>query len=152
MSDSPSRRYWDANVFIAALSAEQGRVEKLRPVLKAAERGETEILTSVVTLTEVVNPRRSHTPRGEELDRTIDAFFRHDFIIVVPLGESMARRAREFCREYGLKPLDAIHLATAIIADAERLETFDQRLLDVQRNDIVVHEPCWDGNIPMDFE
>ena len=46
--------YWDANCFLALLKAEQDRIEAVSAIIKNAEKGKIKIVTSVLTLTEVL--------------------------------------------------------------------------------------------------
>jgi len=48
------RRYWDSNAFLGWLNAERDKVGKCEGVLRAAEEGTIEIVTSAIALTEVI--------------------------------------------------------------------------------------------------
>lgn len=78
---SVDRRYWDSDAFLGWLPNEQDKAPKCEGVLKAAEAGQLQIVTSALTLTEVIRLKgKPRLPRTEE-DR-IRAFFEHDWIVV----------------------------------------------------------------------
>lgn len=60
------RRYWDSCAFLGWLNNEQGKAEKCEGVLDAAESGSIEIVTSALTLTEVIK-RKGDKPIPEAL-------------------------------------------------------------------------------------
>lgn len=73
---APERRYWDSNCFIAWLKGEEGRADACNDVLATAYKGGIVIVTSAITLAEVVRPTQKG-PRvvTEELDAKIHTFF-----------------------------------------------------------------------------
>jgi len=128
VSKPPRRRYWDAACFIAWLGDEPERVPSLRPILREAEAGNLVIVTSVLTLTEVLWNRRREVPSAEEAEE-IEAFFDHEYILLVNLDRDLASRARRIIWERGVRPKDAVHVASALEAEAEHFDTFDDELI-----------------------
>jgi predicted nucleic acid-binding protein len=57
-------RYWDSNVFLGWFQRESDKVPFCEPVLQAAAAGELFIVTSVLTLTEVLWLRGQQTRSG----------------------------------------------------------------------------------------
>jgi predicted nucleic acid-binding protein len=98
-----------------------------RPVLNAAERGVVEIVVSAIALVEVLARNRTS---GIDEQRVRD-FFDNDYILLVNVDKHLGDFARRLmlAGHPGLKPLDAIHLATACIANVDEFHTFDDRLL-----------------------
>jgi predicted nucleic acid-binding protein len=98
-----------------------------RPVLDAAERGVIEIVVSAITLVEVLARNRA----GGIDDQKVRDFFDNDCILLVNVDKQLGDFARRLmvAGHPGLKPLDAIHLATACIANVDEFHTFDDRLL-----------------------
>ena len=47
-------RYWDSNAFLGWLAEEPDKIDYCRPVIKAAESGKVRILTSALTIPEVL--------------------------------------------------------------------------------------------------
>ncbi len=128
-SPSPIRVYWDAAAFVAYLKEEPVRVDKCTEVLDAAERGEIIICTSALTLAEVV--RGKHLAAVEiERSSAITDLFASEFIEVFGLDRHIAEVARELCWSCGngLKPNDAIHVATACEASVKEFHSFNGRL------------------------
>jgi predicted nucleic acid-binding protein len=122
--------YWDANPFCAVFNKEEGRVESCRQVLKAAEAKELKIVTSAMTIAEVVRVKgMERIPRVETI---LKEFFEHEFLIVVSVDRSVATKARQLMYEFpALKPMDAIHLATAIKGKVFEMQTYDGGLLNL---------------------
>lgn len=135
-STHPSRICWDACTWIALIQQErirdssgkivEDRYALARSVIDRAERGAVEIVTSGLCLVEV--NRDSPTTSRDQLV----AYFENEYIILVPVDKLVGERARSlmFDRHPQLKPPDATHLATALIANADEFHTFDARLLE----------------------
>lgn len=124
----PKRFYWDANSFLAFLKEEEGRVENCRQILHAAERGDIQIVTSALTLTEVVHikGRIRMDAKDEEL---ISGMFEKDFVIM-DVDRRIAEHARQLLWQHQeLQPKDSIHVASALVAKVDELHTFDDPLL-----------------------
>lgn len=136
----PDRRYWDSCAFLGWLNDEPDKIDECTSVIRPAERGEVEIVTSAVTLTEVVRLKGAPAlPREKE--QAIRDFFENDYIIVANLDRWVAERARQLVWEHGLKPKDALHLATALETECPHLDSFDGDLigLDGNREGILIH-------------
>ena len=58
-------RYWDSNAFLGWLAEEPDKIDYCRPVIEAAEAGSVRILTSALTIAEVlwIKGRESDTGR-----------------------------------------------------------------------------------------
>ena len=122
------RRYWDSDCFLAWLQNEAGKASDCAPVVRAAEAGEVTIVTSALTIAEVLYLRH-HDPIPSASAETVRRFFEHEWIIVSELDRTLAENARELVWDHGIKPKDAIHVATALDADVEQLDTFDEPLI-----------------------
>jgi predicted nucleic acid-binding protein len=60
----------------------------------------------------------------------IAAYFQHDYILLVPVDSVVGTRARALMLAgLGLKPPDAVHLATALMSNSDEMHTFDDKLL-----------------------
>jgi predicted nucleic acid-binding protein len=97
---------------------------KLKPFFAAAERQEFRIVTSLVTLLEVlVHPLRN---RREDLAREYrEILLRSPSLAALPLGEEIAEEAARLRASHGIKTPDAIQLATAKAAGATWFLTND---------------------------
>ncbi|WP_165062804.1 PIN domain-containing protein [Adlercreutzia sp. ZJ154] len=122
------RVYWDSCCFIDFLQGtERGKV--LKGVVDKKDNGELEIITSVVTLTEVIKGT------AEERDAIIQVFNQDKGLLVVDLTRHLAEQAREVIWNYSFEKhkQDAIHLATAVYINQfhsiDEFHTFDHDLL-----------------------
>ncbi len=122
------KRYWDSDAFIGWLAEEHDKVNECRPVIQAAEGGKTLLITSALTLAEVLW-LRGRPPIPPEDAETVQRFFAHEYIAVVDVDRTMAEEARKLVWSHGIAPKDAIHVATAIDVEADRMETFDGALI-----------------------
>ncbi len=109
---------------MAVFNNEAGRLEHCQSVLYAAERGEFRIVTSALTLTEVIKIK-GKAIKAEAEDQ-IRAFFEHEWIIVRDVDRFIAEQARDFIWKHNLQPIDAIHLATAYKHKLQNLDTYDR--------------------------
>lgn len=125
---SIDRRYWDSDCFLSWLQAEAGKAHVCEAVLEEAENGRVLLVTSALTLAEVLY-LRDHTPIPREHKQKVIDFFKNEYIAVRNVTRRVAEEARELVWENGVKPKDAIHVATALHDDLDILNTFDQKLI-----------------------
>ncbi len=153
MSEIRARRYWDANVFIALIAGEEERADVVQVILEAAQRGETQIYTSALTLLEVVKGPERKPPLSQADEERIRAYFEHEFIIFVPFTWDMGAAARDLHWRHRVAPNDAVHVASAIRARADVLETYDHKLRKISEQvgdpPLTIVEPAWEGDLPM---
>ena len=152
---SIDKRYWDSDCFLGWLQAEQDKEASCGGVLQAAEDGKVLILTSALTVAEVLALRNA-TPIPATERAKVEAFFRNDYIVVRNITRHVAEMAREYVWDHGVKPKDALHVATAIDASLELLNTFDRQLLRksglLGNPRLVIEEPRWnEPKLPMDL-
>jgi predicted nucleic acid-binding protein len=122
------RRYWDSAAFLALLREEAGRVDKCRAVIGEAQAGSLVIVTSTLALAEVLMLRGSQPiPKGDA--EIVRRFFRNRWIVLHELDRTLAERAQDVVWDHGIAPKDAVHVATALDAGVEQLDTFDQPLI-----------------------
>jgi predicted nucleic acid-binding protein len=114
---------------IAFLKGEADRVAACRAALHDGEAGTTRPLTSAFTLAEVVRHGQRRL-NGQAL-AMIDGFFNQPWIRVVALDRNVSTEARRISWEYGLKPPDAVHIATAVFYGAKALFTYDDQILEL---------------------
>lgn len=122
------QRYWDSDAFIGLLAEESDKVEECRAVIRAAEEGKTLLITSALTLAEVLWLRGKPRIPPEDAE-TVQRFFEHEYIAVIDVDRTLAEEARKLVWSHGIAPKDAIHVATAIDAEVDRMETFDKELI-----------------------
>ena len=121
------RRYWDSDFFLGWLLAEPDKEEQCRAVLDAAEQGKLIIVSSALTIAEVLAIRGR--PRvGDDRRALVEAFFRNEYIVIRNLTRRVAETARSMVWDHGIAPKDAVHVATALDARLTLLNTFDRDL------------------------
>ncbi len=136
MAKQPGRVYWDACSWIAYIQREmpgpgksftEPRFDLCRATLKRAEDGQIEIVTSAFTLSEVCRSAEIKASPASNLT----AFFEQRYILLVNVDRVVGFKAQalQLSGISGLKPQDATHLASALIADVPVLHTFDGKLL-----------------------
>jgi predicted nucleic acid-binding protein len=124
MSDKP-RVYWDSCIFIHAFKKTPAHFNTILDIEKQAKAGSLEIFVSALVIAEVVN----HKPPGQAMTdgdiRYIRNYFRNKFIKIVPVDRPIATRAADIVRNNGLKPPDAVHVATALRTECDVFYTYD---------------------------
>ncbi|MBE9056993.1 MAG: type II toxin-antitoxin system VapC family toxin [Sphaerospermopsis kisseleviana] len=127
---SKPRHYWDSCTFLAVLKNESDKINECLSVIKAAEAGEIIIVTSALTFIEVIRLEKGKPKLSKDVEEKIRSFFRHEWIYVYDVDRKIGELARDLMWQYeSLKPKDATHVATAIQAKVDVLDTFDDGLL-----------------------
>jgi predicted nucleic acid-binding protein len=99
----------------------------VRPFFEAAHRREFRIVTSILSLTEVlVHPMRLGDHALVSQYRRI--LLQADQITVVPVSEIVAEEAAQLRARHSLRTPDAIHLATALRSGASSFLTNDRQM------------------------
>ncbi|MFL5781021.1 MAG: type II toxin-antitoxin system VapC family toxin [Thermoleophilaceae bacterium] len=142
MPDPFQQPYLDSSVHIAAIKGEAGQVDTARAIFSHARKGTFQVIASTLVIAEVIGAPRK-TPLTEEQERVIDNYVFHDFITWVELDQTIALDARRLARQHGLKPADAVHVASAIRAGADQLLRWDDKFTvpNGTYENVVVCEP-----------
>jgi len=121
--------YWDANCFLGLLQNEAEKVARCRYTTEQAEQGNLLIITSAITFIEVIKIKgKPKLKRSAE--NTIRQFFENPFIYIHDVDREVGIKARDLMWKHaGLKPKDAIHVATAILRKVPIMHTFDDDLI-----------------------
>ncbi len=120
--------YWDSDAFLGWLQEEEDKVDLCRATLDRAKIGEVLIVTSTLTLAEVLWMKKA--PRiPKEKAELVQRFFRRSYIRVYNVTRKIAESAQDLVWDNNIKPKDAIHVATAVNLGLLYLETFDKGLL-----------------------
>ena len=153
------RLYWDACVWLSYINEHTDRVEVLEFLLRdsASSAGDREIITSVIAQAEVAFGILEQT-KGElitEVEQRIDSLWNDRRAITpVEIYPQIALDARELVRTsmargWSLKPLDAIHLATAQSWHVDEFHTYDKKLLRYGSElGFLICEPYVPGGLP----
>lgn len=138
----PIRIYWDSCVWLAiileerAVSKGEGQPDENRfamcqSIIEGAERGIYEIIVSAFTLAEVCKSRKAKSENSPKLQLFLD----HEYIIVIPVDKDIGLKAQTLQTSglFGLKPADAVHIASAQRANVGELHSFDTDMLKLDR-------------------
>jgi predicted nucleic acid-binding protein len=129
---APQLRYWDSCCFIAWLAKEEDRVDECQGVVRAAEAGRLQIVTSSLTIAEVVKLKH-HRVIPPEVGHAVRKFFRQPYILIRELDRFLAEEAQALVWDQGINPKDAVHVATAMRVGVVQLDTFDRALIAKSR-------------------
>jgi predicted nucleic acid-binding protein len=130
---SKEQIYWDSDPFLGWLQEEEGKFDLCQGTIKHAEDGNVLIVTSALTLAEVLYQKRKEVIPIEKKDKVVQ-LFQNEFIAVRNVTRAIAEAARELVWSNGIAPKDAIHVATAVLLKLPILETFDKDLIDQSGN------------------
>jgi len=130
------RRYWDSSCIFNWLYEQEG-FESCRGTLEKAKAGELEIVTSALTIAEVLY-LKTKGRIDKERSLEVHKFFAHEFILIQPLDRFIAESARDIVWEYNVHPKDAVHVASALWDKIPILNTFD---LDLLNKDGIIGDP-----------
>ncbi len=126
-------RYWDSCVILGWLKGEQDKVAECRAGIRAAERGDIKVITSSLTLAEVLH-LKGKDPVPKEDREKVRSFFENDYIALYDVDRTIAERAQDVVWDHGIAPKDAIHVATALSLSTrialEQFDTFDEGLIE----------------------
>lgn len=132
MADAFTRPYLDANVYIAAIAGPKGedpaKVQLAANLLQLAEDGHYEVVASTFLAAEVIKSPGSPTPLDPQEESTIAGYLQRGFIVMYEVDMRIAEKARQLSRDFGLKPPDAVHVATAIRGGCDQFLTWDDKL------------------------
>jgi len=149
--------YWDSCVFLAFLKNEKDKINDCISVLKAAENGQVIIVTSALTFIEVVKLEKGQPKLPKESEEKIRDFFRHEWIYIYDVDRKVGELARELMWQYqALKPKDATHVATAIKARVDVLDTFDDGLLklsgEIGDPPLIIRKPFFEVQLDLFYK
>jgi predicted nucleic acid-binding protein len=102
-------------------------LELVRPFFQAVDRGDVTVVTSTITLAEVlIHPLRKGDV--ELVRRYRDILLYSPGIATLSVSPRIAEEAAQLRASYGFKTPDAIQIATAILTGAQSFLTNDRRL------------------------
>ena len=155
MPDTPARIYWDANVFLSYVNAIPNRMPVLDALLEKSASGAIVIYTSALSHVEVAfgASEKDRNALNREVEQKIASLWADtEAVVSVEYHDAIGMIAKDLIRDaitrgQSLKPLDAIHLATAkwllgAGITVDEFHTYDDRLF--KYNDTVgypIHEP-----------
>jgi predicted nucleic acid-binding protein len=146
--------YLDSSVFIAFfkgkeidLKTNEDRAPIARRILRDAEDGKYSVITSTLTIAEV-HKRKGWDKLTETQSVDILDYLENDFITFVEVDRAIADAAHRICREYGSRPNDGIHIASALRAKSEVLLVWDDKFEAIKHPQILIEKPrIYQGSI-----
>ena len=129
-----ARIYWDSCTWLAIVNEErsvfkgegkppENRFSMCKNIIERAQKDEFEIVVSAFTLSEICRSNEAKTENQSKLPFFLD----HEFVLMVPLDKDVGLKAQSLQMSglFGLKPPDAVHLASAQRANVVEFHTFD---------------------------
>jgi len=120
----------DTVVFIYFLEHHEVHYPAARLLLERIEAGRLTAVVSALVFSELAVPafRAGDAPRAQAVTDLLTAF---PGLSIIPVTPEISVHAARLRADHGLRTPDAIHIATALLAEADALVTNDHRL---QRN------------------
>ena len=141
MPDTPAILYWDSSAFLSYVNEIPDRIPTLEALLESSANGIIELYTSTISHVEVAfgaseQKRQALDPK---VVQKIDSLWSDPNVVIsVEYHGRIGQTARDLMRHavtrgWSLKPLDAIHLATAqwlssLGIEIDEFHTYDTRL------------------------
>ena len=114
----------DTNIFTYYLDRNSPFYAKTEELFTQIARNNLLIITSVITLTELLSFKASQL----QLNKLEQEFLLTPNLEVIDVGLEVAKESARIRREYGFRLPDSVQLATAIDAKAQTFITNDKRL------------------------
>ena len=124
------RTYLDANLYIYAFEGIRSHRRTMVELLAAIDRQDTTVIASELLFTELL-PRPLKEGRQDLVERYLELIRRTRRIHAVPVDRSVILRSVHLRADFGLRSMDALHVATALVHGCETFVTNDRRLARV---------------------
>ncbi len=147
-------------MYLDYLAGDQAHQPALLAVLTAWENGDVELFTSALTIAEVLYVRCLGTlnqpdpSRYPDIDRLFESPVGQPQVNIVQVSRTTALAARDLVRAHGIRPKDAIHVASALEAHCDVLHTHDSML--IRASGMVggtpllrIEPPSWTQQLPL---
>ena len=124
------RTYLDANLYIYAFEGIETHRRTMVELLAAIDRQDTTVIASELLFTELL-PRPIKEGRQDLVERYLELIRRTRCIHPVPVDHPVILRSVHLRGDFGLRSMDALHVATALVHGCETFLTNDRRLARV---------------------
>ena len=119
--------YWDADCFLGFLKKETDKIKLCKGTTTQAKEGNLIIVTSAITLIEVVKLDRQLRLKAKD-EKIIRDFFKNPYIHIHNVDREISTIARDLIWKHSLAQRDSIHVATALKLKLDKMHTFDTQL------------------------
>lgn len=120
--------YWDSNCFLKLFKGDEEGAETLYSYIEKAETKKLKILTSALTIAEVLKMKNEIPIPRRDRDKVAN-FFNHEYIIIRDVTRRTSILARDLVWDSSIDPKDALHVATAIQNNIFNFHTYDEKLI-----------------------
>ncbi len=132
MTSHVNKIYWDSTVFLCFLKRHEGdRRNICDDILHHARDGRVALYTSTFAIAEVIRPQSACMagvrPFSREEIAEMQAMFQWPWVKKVDLDQRVARKAVEIENDFALSAADAIHAASAIVAQVDVLQHWERK-------------------------
>ena len=124
------RIYLDANLYIYIFEGVETHRTRMVELLAAIDCRDAVIIASELLFTELL-PRPVKAGRQDLVERYLELIQNTPRIKLVPVDRSVILRSVHLRADFGLRSMDALHLATALVHDCDAFITNDRRLARV---------------------
>ncbi len=124
------RVYLDANLYIYLFEGVSAHREKMGELVAEIDRRDIAVIASELMFTELL-PRPLREGRRDLVDRYFNLMQRTPRITLASVDRRVILRAVRLRADFGLRSMDALHLATALVHDCRTFLTNDRRLASV---------------------
>lgn len=120
--------YWDSDAFLGYFQNESDKAELCNGTIERAKQGEILIVTSTLTIAEVLWMRNAPKITADKAE-IVRKFFRRSNLRLRNVTRRISENAQDLVWNHAIRPKDAIHVATALDGGIPILETFDTDLI-----------------------
>lgn len=121
------RVYLDSNLYIYLFEGVETCRTRMVGLLSAIDSRDIVVIASELLFTEIL-PRPVKEGRQDLVERCLDLVRNTPRINLVPVDRPVILRSVHLRAEFGLRSMDALHLATALVHGCETFITNDRRL------------------------
>lgn len=131
----------DSSPWIVWIEGDRRLLPAVASVFEEIARGRVRVVSSTIVLLEVLTG--AFRRRNELLARKFEAALSDvEGVALLPVTREIAREAARLRTVHGLRTPDAVHIATAILANAAAFVTMDRRLARVTEIPIRILKPA----------
>jgi predicted nucleic acid-binding protein len=133
VASNPDRVYWDSCTYLDFLEGSHPLAAIMQMIHDDWKANRVTMVTSTLTIAEVLyvkcgDPSHARQPDPTRLPDIEDLFAPRDSLLIVEVDRSIAEEARRLHWDHGIKPKDAVHVASALKASCPLMHTTDTGL------------------------